>query len=185
MAVDRQHNPSSVTLQEGDKYITHRTPGNPRTSYLGESAALNIINEEIIFAARRPVALLLRTGMIVGQVTATKRWLPWKATATDGSEVAAGILWAPLVTQDDRETKVLATVRGPATINGNSLLFYTDDGVNNVEAERTFNRDAAAAIAFPQLALRGLKVLSASKPDHDRMPYWGPDSHRAKPLARS
>ncbi|MFD1950678.1 head decoration protein [Sphingomonas arantia] len=142
--------------------------------YLGESAPLSVINEEITFAPGTSTAFDLRTGMIVGQVTATKFWLPWKATATDGSQIAAGIMATPHFTFPGRQTKALATVRGPATVNGNLLCFHTDPDLPwnqstrtaNALAEEAFNRtarDAAAALAFPQLAQRGIKVLTEFK----------------------
>ena len=35
---------------------------------------------------------ILRTGLILGQVTATRRWKEWNPTATDGSNVVRGVL---------------------------------------------------------------------------------------------
>lgn len=111
--------------------------------YLGEGAALNIVNEEIIFTA---AAGDYDAGLVLGQVTASKKYVPHDPAAVDGSQAAAGILFHP-VTSTGADVKTVATVNGPRTINYNML---------------TFKAGIAAAdetAAIEALRDKGLKVL--------------------------
>lgn len=46
-------------------------------------------------------------GSIMGKITATGEWTPVDVTASDGSEVAQGILFAPVTVADDTTTDVV------------------------------------------------------------------------------
>lgn len=65
---------------------------------------------------------------------------------TDGREIAAGILFHA-ADSTDGDVKTVATVRGPATINGNMLIW--PDGIEAAEQ----------AVAERQLRDRGLAIL--------------------------
>lgn len=82
--------------------------------YLGETASLNIVNEEIIIALGSGV---LDAGTIIGRVTATGKYGVHDPAGTGGLELAANvaILFHP-VDATAADVKTVATVRGPATI---------------------------------------------------------------------
>ena len=113
--------------------------------YLGQSASLNIINEEIKIPAGNGV---LRPGRILAQVTGApaNTYVPHNPGATNGSQNAKAILFHRVDTADG-EVKTVGTVRGPATVNGNMLLF--SDGIS----------DANRATAIQALRDRGLAIL--------------------------
>jgi len=111
--------------------------------YLGESAAPNIINEEIIVASGAGVVY---PGTVLGKVTATGKYLPHDPAAGDGSQAAAAILFHK-VDATSADATTVATVNGPATINGNDLIYK-----NGISAANQL----AAANA---LRAKGMKVL--------------------------
>ena len=86
--------------------------------YLGESAAPNIINEEIKIASG---AGILFPGQILGRITASKKFIAHDPAAADGSQNVAGILFHK-VDATAADALTVATRRGPATINGNDLI---------------------------------------------------------------
>lgn len=118
---------------------------NPRRSgcYLGESAAINIINEEIIFTAP---AGNYDAGLVLGQITASEKFVPHNPAASDGSQNAAAILFHPIVSTG-ADVTTAATRNGPATISGPYLTFTA--GISAA------NRTAA----IKALRARGMKVL--------------------------
>lgn len=87
--------------------------------YLGESYALNVINQEIIIASGAGKVL---AGTVLGQITASKKYVPHNPAATDGSQNAAAILFSGRDATSADATGV-ATVRGPATIFSNYLTY--------------------------------------------------------------
>lgn len=111
--------------------------------YLGETAALNIVNEEIIVASG---AGALLPGTVLGKITASGKYVLHDVALANGAQNAAAILFHE-VDATDADVTTVATVNGPATINGNMLTFKT--GI--ADADRT------AAIAA--LRAKGLKVL--------------------------
>jgi len=80
--------------------------------YLGESAALNIVNEEIIVVSGSGK---LAPGTVLGKITASGKFAPHDAAAVDGSETAAAILFHP-VDATAADAKSVATTNGPASI---------------------------------------------------------------------
>lgn len=111
--------------------------------YLGESNPPNQINEEILFAA---AAGSYDAGLVLGQVTANEKFVPHNPAASDGSQVAAAILFHPVISTG-ADVKTVATRNGPATISLPYLTFAT--GISNA------NRIAA----IKALRGRGMKVL--------------------------
>ncbi|MBX8803217.1 head decoration protein [Ochrobactrum sp. MR28] len=67
----------------------------------------------------------LKAGTVLGQITATKKYVPHKPTATDGSEVACAVLYegCDAATQDVRRTVTSRSteVAGEALIWGASV----------------------------------------------------------------
>jgi hypothetical protein len=111
--------------------------------YLGESAAPNIINEEIIIASGAGVLL---PGTVLGKITASGKYVLHDAGLSNGAQAAAAILFHK-VDATSADVKTVATKNGPATINGNDLIFK--DAIS----------DANKLAAIVALRALGLKVL--------------------------
>lgn len=111
--------------------------------YLGQSASLNIINREIILLEGEGA---LVPGTILARVSSGTKYAAFDPAGVDGRETAAAILFHP-ADATDADVKTVATVRGPATINGNMLVWPT--GVSP-EARTAAERD---------LRGRGLAIL--------------------------
>lgn len=100
-----------------------------RGGYLGQSAALNIINSEIIVAAGQGI---LKAGTILGQITANGKFVKVNKDATDGSQVGKVILFGR-VDATSTEVRTVGTEIGAATVVEESLS--TDSqGANQREA---------------------------------------------------
>jgi len=113
--------------------------------YLGQSAPLNIINEEIKIPAGNGV---LFPGQVLAQVTGApaNTYVPHDPAAADGSENAAAILFHK-VDATSAEVTTVGTVRGPATINGKMLTFA--DGIsaaNKLAAENALRAKGLAVL---------------------------------------
>jgi len=113
--------------------------------YLGESAALNIINEEIIIASGQGV---LYPGTVIAKITASGKYAIHDTAASDGSQLPANAaILFNRVDATSADQKAVGTINGPATINGNMLTYKS--GMNT--AGKKAARDA--------LRLKGMKVL--------------------------
>lgn len=113
--------------------------------YLGESAALNIINEEIIVASGAGVIL---PGTIIAKITASGKYVVHDTTLSNGAQLPANaVILFNRVDATAADVKAVATVNGPATINGNMLTYLTGMSAPNMLAVRN------------ALRLKGLKVL--------------------------
>lgn len=113
--------------------------------YLGESAALNIINEEIIIASGAGV---LYPGTVLGKITASSKYVVHDTALTNGAELPDDvIILFNRVDATSADKKAVGTTNGPATINGNDLTF---------KAGMT---DAAKKAAMGGLRKKGMKVL--------------------------
>lgn len=89
--------------------------------YLGETAALNIVNEEIVVASGAGV---LDPGTVLGKITASQKYAAFDPTLVTGVELPAGaIILFHGVDATSADVKTVGTVRGPATINGNMLTY--------------------------------------------------------------
>lgn len=114
--------------------------------YLGESFSPNVNNEEIIVVSGAGV---LYAGTVLGRITSSGKYTLHDNAATGataGAEVAAAILFHT-VDATSADVKTVATVNGPATINGNDLTFKA--GISAA------NRTAA----LNALRAKGMKVL--------------------------
>lgn len=111
--------------------------------YLGESASLNIVNEEIVVASGAGV---LRPATVLGKITASGKYVAHDAALTNGAEVAAAILFHR-VDATAADARSVATVNGPATINGNMLILKAGISAPN------------RAAALNALRAKGMKVL--------------------------
>ncbi|WP_375592187.1 head decoration protein [Chitiniphilus eburneus] len=69
-----------------------KTEGIHAGEFLLSEGAGQISRDDIVLAA----GVFLPAGQVLGLVTATKRYAPYDNGASDGSEVAAAILHAPL-----------------------------------------------------------------------------------------
>ena len=89
--------------------------------YLGETAALNIVNEEITVASG---AGILDPGTVLGKITASSKYVTLDTALANGAELPAGaIILFHGVDATAADVKTVGTVRGPATINGNMLTY--------------------------------------------------------------
>lgn len=113
--------------------------------YLGESAALNIINEEIIVASG---AGILFPGTVIAKITASSKYVVHDTALANGAQLPANaVILFNKVDATSADAKAVATVNGPATINGNDLTYKS--GMS----------DADKKAARAALRLKGLKVL--------------------------
>lgn len=113
--------------------------------YLGESAALNIINEEIIVASGAGVLL---PGTIIAKITASGKYVVHDPALSNGAQLPANaIILFNRVDATSADVKAVGTVNGPATINGNMLTYLAGMSAPNMLAVRN------------ALRLKGLKVL--------------------------
>ncbi|MGA1853042.1 head decoration protein [Sphingobium sp. HT1-2] len=89
--------------------------------YLGESNPPNQINEEIIIASGAGV---LDAGTVIAKITVGGKYVVHDTALSNGAELPANaaILGHP-VDATSADVKTTATVRGPATINGNMLTY--------------------------------------------------------------
>lgn len=124
--------------------MTVITQNNNRSgSYLGEAAALNIVNEEIIVASG---AGELEPGTVLGKITASGKYVAHDAALANGAQTAAAILYHA-VDATSADVTTVATVNGPATVNGNRLTWKA--GIS----------DANRLAGLAALRAKGLKVL--------------------------
>jgi hypothetical protein len=113
--------------------------------YLGESAALNIINEEITVASG---AGILFPGTVIAKITASSKYVVHDTALANGAQLPANaVILFNRVDATSADAKAVATVNGPATINGNDLTYKS--GMS----------DADKKAARAALRLKGLKVL--------------------------
>ncbi len=112
-------------------------------AYLGESAAHNIINEEIIIASG---AGELAAGTVLGRITASGKYVPHDVALVNGAQAAAAILFHG-VDATAADVTTVATVRGPATIFEPYLTLKA--GI----------ADADKAAAYAALRAKGMAVL--------------------------
>lgn len=123
------------------------TPGQGTAVYTGEREiiATGFENQELhtagtISGAARDAGntptTVLRSGLLLGKITSSGKMIEWVATATDGSQNIAGILWKELRAQDfdatnaDRAFSVLtrAHLRTSALlIQGTALTSHVDE----------------------------------------------------------
>ncbi len=101
--------------------------------YLGETAALNIVNEEIIIASGAGV---LDPGTVLGKITASGKYVVHDTALSNGAELPANaIILFHGVDATAADVKTVGTVRGPATINGNMLTYKSGmSGANKILA---------------------------------------------------
>ena len=92
--------------------------------YLGECASLNIVNAEIIVASGAGV---LKPGAVLGKITASGKFVAHDVALANGAQAADAILFSG-VDATSADAKAVATVRGPATIFGPSLVWK--DGIS-------------------------------------------------------
>lgn len=89
--------------------------------YLGETAALNIVNEDIVIASGAGV---LDAGTVIGKITASGKYNVHDPAGTGGVELASNVaILFHSVDATAADVKTVATVRGPSTINGNDLTY--------------------------------------------------------------
>ena len=102
--------------------------------YLGESAALNIINEEIIVASGAGV---LSPGTVLGKITASSKYVVHDTALTNGAELPDDvIILFNRVDATSADKKAVGTTNGPAGMT-----------------------DAAKKAAMGGLRKKGMKVL--------------------------
>jgi hypothetical protein len=102
--------------------MTVATFNNKRSGcYLGESAPVNIINAEIVVASG---AGILDPGTVIAPITASGKYVVHDTALANGAQLPAGAaILFHRVDATAADVKTVATVRGPATINGNMLTY--------------------------------------------------------------
>lgn len=95
-------------------------------------------------------AIALVPGMVLGQVTATGKYKICKATATDGSEVAAAVVLEEKALPATTDTGVLALVRSPSDVSKGGLIL-----------DATIDTDGEKAAVYAALEAKGIRVLNA------------------------
>jgi Bacteriophage lambda head decoration protein D len=115
--------------------------------YLGESDALNIINEEIVVASGTGV---LDAGTIIGKITASGKYGVHDPAGAGGLELATNvaILFHP-VDATAADVKTVATVRGAATISEPYLTYKAAMSAPNKIIARNSLREKGMAV-LPQ-----------------------------------
>ena len=89
--------------------------------YLGQSAPPNIINEEIVVASGAGV---LDAGTVLGKITTGGKYVVHDTALSNGAELPANaVILGHSIDATSADVKTVATVRGPATINGNMLTY--------------------------------------------------------------
>jgi hypothetical protein len=117
--------------------------------YLGESAALNIINKEIVVASGQGI---LFPGTVIASITASGKYAIHDTAAADGSQLPANaVILFNRVDATAADVKAVATVRGPATINGNMLTYKAGMANNAKIAAREALRNKGLSV-LPQHA---------------------------------
>lgn len=111
--------------------------------YLGECDSPNIVNEEIIVASG---AGILVPGTVLGKITASGKYVLHDVALANGAQTAAAIL-GHRIDATAADVRTVATVNGPAVINGNDLTLKA--GI--IAADRT--------AALNALRAKGMKVL--------------------------
>lgn len=93
-------------------------------------------------------AASLITGTVLGKVTATGKYKVAKETATDGSQVPAGILVHDTTVAANTDVKV-AIVETTAIVGKNGIIL-----------DATYNNDAKKAAAYAALEAKLIKVVA-------------------------
>lgn len=89
--------------------------------YLGESASPNIVNEEIVIASGAGV---LNPGTVIAKITASGKYVVHDTALANGAELPANaVILGHAIDATAADVKTVATVRGPATINGQMLTY--------------------------------------------------------------
>jgi hypothetical protein len=104
--------------------MTTLTEGMHEGEFIGESAM------DIGYHVDEVTALSgesWNAGTVVGKVTASGKFVAYDNTASDGSEVAAGISYAAVDASGGDVTNARIVHRGPMVVNGNDLGWGTND----------------------------------------------------------
>lgn len=89
--------------------------------YLGETAALNIVNEEITVVSGTGV---LDAGTVIAKITASGKYGVADPAGAGGLELAANVaILFHTIDATAADVKTVATLRGPATVNGQMLTY--------------------------------------------------------------
>jgi len=102
-------------------------PAKTEGNYLGdwlldEFGAPNYAREEVIILSGQN----LKTGTVLGKVTASGKYVAYDNTASDGRETAAGVLIGD-TDASSADKKAVALVRGPAVISKAGLTWHANN----------------------------------------------------------
>lgn len=92
---------------------------------------------------------ILRSGLLLGQITASGKFIQWDSTATDGSQNLAGILWKELRAQDfdaNDTDRVFTIIQGMGLMQASQLL--VKGTVLTSHADQYLARRHLAALGF-------------------------------------
>lgn len=93
----------------------------------------------------------LDIGTVLGKVTATGKFKRAVQSASDGSQNAAAIVIAVKAIAGTTDTKVLALVRGPASVSKAGLIL-----------DATYDTDAEKEAVYASLLALGIQTLDAA-----------------------
>lgn len=126
------------------------TYNNKRSGcYLGETASLNIVNEEIIIASGNGV---LDAGTIISKITASGKYGIADPAGAGGLELPANVaILFHSIDATAADVKTVGTVRGPATISEPYLTYKAAMTAPNKTAIRNSLRAKGLAV-LPQHA---------------------------------
>lgn len=100
------------------------TEGKHEGEFIGESAmGIGFHLDELTLISGQNLA----AGVVVGKITASGKYTTYANGASDGSEVAAGIMYAAVDASGGDVTNARIVRRGPMVVNANDLGWGAND----------------------------------------------------------
>jgi hypothetical protein len=104
---------------------TYNEPVRP-LEFLGDEWNPQYSRETVTIAAAAPA---MAAGMVMGRITANSQWVPYNNGASDGSEVARGVLLYDVADSASTQSAVVL-VRGPAIVKSALLNWNGQAGAD-------------------------------------------------------
>lgn len=89
-------------------------------------------DEVTLASGANSTGLPLKPTTLLGKITASGKYVPHDPSASDGSEIVAGILYTPNIDAASADKTVIAVLRGPAVFRWDKLI-----QVNSLDAGQT------------------------------------------------
>lgn len=104
--------------------MTTLTEGMHEGEFIGELAmGIGYHVDELTLVSGQNLA----AGRVVGKITASGKYTAYDNTASDGSEVAAGVMYAAVNASSGDVTNARIVRRGPGILNANDLGWGSND----------------------------------------------------------